>query len=187
MLRAVATDGHRLARVEMPLPEGAAGMPGVIVPRKTVSELRKLIDEAEGEVEVALSDTKIRFAFGTGDADLQADRRHLPRLRAGDPGRQRQDPRGRLPRLRRGGRPRLDHLDREVARGEAELASGTLELVGHQPRAAAARPRSWRSTTPAKRSRSASTPAICSTSPSRSRARMVRFSHGRRRLADHAR
>ena len=45
MLRAVATDGHRLARVEMPLPEGAADMPGVIVPRKTVGEVRKLIEE----------------------------------------------------------------------------------------------------------------------------------------------
>ncbi len=42
-LRAVATDGHRLARVEIDLPEGAAGIPGVIVPRKTVAELRKLI------------------------------------------------------------------------------------------------------------------------------------------------
>src|SRR6185437_2222694 len=38
VLRAVATDGHRLARVEMLLPDGAAGMPGVIVPRKTVAE-----------------------------------------------------------------------------------------------------------------------------------------------------
>jgi len=62
-LRAVATDGHRLARVEMPLPDGAAGMPGVIIPRKTVNELRKLIDETGGDVDVALSDTKIRFAF----------------------------------------------------------------------------------------------------------------------------
>ena len=62
-LRAVATDGHRLARVEMPLPEGAAGMPGIIVPRKTVNELRKLIDETGGDVEIALSDTRIRFAF----------------------------------------------------------------------------------------------------------------------------
>ena len=47
MLRAVATDGHRLARMEIPLPEGAAGMPGVIVPRKTVIELRKLLDEMD--------------------------------------------------------------------------------------------------------------------------------------------
>src|SRR5579875_3636627 len=64
VIRAVATDGHRLARVEMVLPEGAAGMPGVIVPRKTVLELRKLVDESEDEIEVALSETKIRFAVG---------------------------------------------------------------------------------------------------------------------------
>ncbi|MGE5502926.1 MAG: DNA polymerase III subunit beta [Actinomycetota bacterium] len=63
-LRAVATDGHRLARVEVTLPDGAAGMPGVIVPRKTVAEVRKLIDETDGEVTVSLSDTKLRFAFG---------------------------------------------------------------------------------------------------------------------------
>jgi len=62
-LRAVATDGHRRARVEQPLPEGAAGMPGVIVPRKTVGEIRKLLEEFDGEVEVSLSETKIRFTF----------------------------------------------------------------------------------------------------------------------------
>ena len=61
VLRAVATDGHRLARVEEPLPEGAGGMPGVIIPRKTVAELRKLLDEVTGNVEVALSDTRIQF------------------------------------------------------------------------------------------------------------------------------
>jgi DNA polymerase-3 subunit beta len=66
VLRAVATDGHRLARVEEDLPEGASGMPGVIVPRKAVLELRKLLDDVPGQdlVEVALSDTKIRFGFG---------------------------------------------------------------------------------------------------------------------------
>ena len=64
MLRAVATDGHRLARMEIPLPEGAAGMPGVIVPRKTVTELRKLIDELDQDLTLTLSDTKIRFVFG---------------------------------------------------------------------------------------------------------------------------
>ncbi|WP_374764823.1 DNA polymerase III subunit beta [Yunchengibacter salinarum] len=62
-LRAVATDGHRLAQVDQDVPEGASGMPGVIVPRKTVSEVRKLIDDFEGGVDVALSDTKIRFAY----------------------------------------------------------------------------------------------------------------------------
>jgi DNA polymerase-3 subunit beta len=64
VLRAVATDGHRLARVEEPLPEGAAGMPGVIIPRKTVNELRKLAEETQDEVAVRLSDTKIRFDVG---------------------------------------------------------------------------------------------------------------------------
>jgi len=64
VVRAVATDGHRLARMEMVLPEGAAGMPGVIIPRKTVLELRKLVDESEEEVQIGLSDTKIRFAVG---------------------------------------------------------------------------------------------------------------------------
>jgi len=63
MLRAVATDGHRLARFEMPLPAGAETMPGVIIPRKTVAELRKLLDEAADTIEVSLSENKIRFAF----------------------------------------------------------------------------------------------------------------------------
>ena len=63
LLRAVATDGHRLARFEMALPDGGAGMPGVIVPRKAVAEVRKLLEECEGPVEVALSDTRIRFSF----------------------------------------------------------------------------------------------------------------------------
>lgn len=63
VLRAVATDGHRLARVEMPLPVGADKIPGVIIPRKTVAELRKLIEETEEPIEVALSDTRVRFSF----------------------------------------------------------------------------------------------------------------------------
>jgi DNA polymerase III subunit beta len=62
-LRAVATDGHRLARFELELPEGAGDMPGVIVPRKTIGELRRLLDDADGAIEIALSDTKIQFAF----------------------------------------------------------------------------------------------------------------------------
>ncbi|MDA1090811.1 MAG: DNA polymerase III subunit beta [Proteobacteria bacterium] len=63
VLRAVATDGHRLASVEIPLPDGASGMPGVIVPRKTVAELRKLVDETTADIAVGLSETKIRFSF----------------------------------------------------------------------------------------------------------------------------
>lgn len=63
VLRAVATDGHRLASVECPLPSGAFGMPGVIVPRKAIAELRKLIEDSADDVEVSLSDSKIRFTF----------------------------------------------------------------------------------------------------------------------------
>ena len=62
VIRCVATDGHRLARVDAELPEGAADLPGVIVPRKTVGELRKLLDEDNAQIAVSISETKIRFA-----------------------------------------------------------------------------------------------------------------------------
>jgi DNA polymerase-3 subunit beta len=63
-LRAVATDGHRLAETDLSVPAGAAGMPGVIVPRKTVTELQRLIEDTEGEVAIELSSSKIRFSIG---------------------------------------------------------------------------------------------------------------------------
>ncbi len=63
MLRAVATDGHRLARVELPAPSGADAMPGIILPRKAVLELHKLIDGVTGDVAVNVTPAKIRFAF----------------------------------------------------------------------------------------------------------------------------
>ena len=62
VLRCVATDGHRLARIDTELPDGADTLPGVIVPRKTVGELRKLLDEDEIKIAVSVSETKIRFA-----------------------------------------------------------------------------------------------------------------------------
>jgi len=61
-LRAVATDGHRLARIDASVPAGAEDMPGVIVPRKTVGELRKLLDDDDMTIAVSVSETKIRFA-----------------------------------------------------------------------------------------------------------------------------
>jgi DNA polymerase-3 subunit beta len=60
-LRAVATDGSRLALAEMAAPEGAAGTPGVIVPRKTIGEARRLLDDAGESVELAVSPQKVRF------------------------------------------------------------------------------------------------------------------------------
>jgi DNA polymerase-3 subunit beta len=65
LLRAVATDGHRLAQVELPMPTGAEGMPGIIVPRKTVNEVQRLVEDVNGEVAVELSQAKIRFTLGS--------------------------------------------------------------------------------------------------------------------------
>jgi DNA polymerase-3 subunit beta len=65
VLKAAATDGHRLARVTVPRPDGAEGMPDIIIPRKCVAELRKLLDEVDGSVELSLSSTKVRFGLGT--------------------------------------------------------------------------------------------------------------------------
>ncbi len=62
VLRCVATDGHRLARVDADLPEGAADMVGVIVPRKTVNEMRKLLEDDDVQIAVSVSETKVRFA-----------------------------------------------------------------------------------------------------------------------------
>jgi len=64
MLRAVATDGHRLARVETPAPQGAAGMPGVIAPRKAVTEVLKLLEDLSQDVAIEISPAKARFRFG---------------------------------------------------------------------------------------------------------------------------
>ncbi len=63
-LRAVATDGHRLALAECPAPEGSAGGPGVIIPRKTIDQVRKLLDDGSGPVDVQISAAKVRFEFG---------------------------------------------------------------------------------------------------------------------------
>ena len=74
-LRAVATDGHRLARIEIDLPEGAKDMPGVIVPRKCVGEVRKLLDEYgdDSPIDISLSTSKIRFRF-SAEATLTSKR-----------------------------------------------------------------------------------------------------------------
>ena len=61
----MATDGHRLARAEMEAPAGSEGMPGIIIPRKTVGELQKLVDDPDVAVTIELSDTKIRFTIGS--------------------------------------------------------------------------------------------------------------------------
>jgi len=63
-LRAVATDGRRLALADMPAPEGSSGAPGVIVPRKTIQEARRLLEDAGETVDLLISTQKVRFEFG---------------------------------------------------------------------------------------------------------------------------
>ena len=63
-LRAVATDGHRLALADIDAPAGSEGMPGLIIPRKTVGKLQKLVDDSDVAVTVELSEAKIRFTIG---------------------------------------------------------------------------------------------------------------------------
>jgi DNA polymerase-3 subunit beta len=63
-LRAVATDGHRLALTQMDLPQGAETMPAVIIPRKAYTELFRLMEDFDGDVEVGLSDNRARFSLG---------------------------------------------------------------------------------------------------------------------------
>ena len=62
-LRAVATDGHRLAQYDIPLPQGAEDITGIIIPKKTIFELRKVLDDANGDVSVSLNENKIKFTF----------------------------------------------------------------------------------------------------------------------------
>jgi DNA polymerase-3 subunit beta len=64
VLRSAATDGHRLARVSVGMPAGAQNIPGIIIPKKTVNELKKLLGEFGSDVGVALSDSKIIFTLG---------------------------------------------------------------------------------------------------------------------------
>ena len=62
-LRSVATDGHRLACIKSDLPAGAEDIPSIIIPRKTVGEVRKLIEDSSGTLDIKVSDTKIQFNF----------------------------------------------------------------------------------------------------------------------------
>ena len=64
-LRAVATDGHRLACIDANPPKNSEDIPGIIVPRKVVGEVLKLLEETDSEVQISLSETKVRFSIGS--------------------------------------------------------------------------------------------------------------------------
>jgi DNA polymerase-3 subunit beta len=60
-LVAVATDGHRLAKMTYATSVDVAG---VIIPRKTVDRLSKILDDVDGDIKLETSETKMRV---TGD------------------------------------------------------------------------------------------------------------------------
>jgi DNA polymerase III subunit beta len=62
-VRAVATDGHRLALCETPLTSSVKTAQQVIVPRKGVLELQRILTE-EGEVELAIGTNHVRAQIG---------------------------------------------------------------------------------------------------------------------------
>jgi DNA polymerase-3 subunit beta len=67
-LRAVATDGHRLAYASMALgSEIEGGRREFIVPRKTIVELNRLLNDSEEPLTVEFGANQIRFRFGSID------------------------------------------------------------------------------------------------------------------------
>ncbi len=102
VLRCVATDGHRLARIDADLPDGADGMPGVIVPRKTVGELRKLLEDDDAMIAVSVSETKVRFATPAITLTSKVIDGTFPRLHPCHPDRKHPQAGGRRRRIRQG-------------------------------------------------------------------------------------
>ena len=133
-LRAAATDGHRLARVTVPRPDGAEGMPDVIVPRKAVAELYRLLEELEGTVEVSLSPTKIRFGLGSAVLTSKLIDGTFPDYNRVIPTANDKLLEARPEELLGGRRPRLDHRQREDPRGQDERRPRQGHAFGDQPR-----------------------------------------------------
>lgn len=61
-LRLVATDGHRLSMASYKLPE-PVGKIDAILPRKTVLELIKLLDESDDPIHLKLHQNQVKFTF----------------------------------------------------------------------------------------------------------------------------
>ena len=169
-LRAVATDGHRLAQVELPLPKGAEGMPGVIIPRKTVHELNRLIEDSAAGVKVAVSPAKVRFEIGSVTLTSKLIDGTFP-----DYGRV--IPQGNDKEMTVSNAEFIGAVDRVSTiasrarpRREAEHQAGQTDPVGQQPGRRQRHRGDRRRVFLANPLRSASTLNICSISPASSRA-----------------
>ena len=133
-LRAVATDGHRLAQMELELPKGAAGMPGIIVPRKTVGEVQRLMEDGEAEVAIELSPGKIRFTVGQVILTSKLIDGTFPDYGRVIPLGQRQGARRRQEGIRGGGRSRFDGVERARPRRQTVDHRRQAAAVRDQPR-----------------------------------------------------
>ena len=174
-MRAVATDGHRLAQAELPLPKGAGGMPGIILPRKTVHELHRLIEGSDDTVTVGVSPAKARFEIGTITLTSKLIDGTFP-----DYGRV--IPKGNDKVLKVSNAEFMSAVDRVSTiaseRGRAvklNISARQADPVGQQSRGRQRHRGDRRRLRRDARSRSASTPAICSTSPASSRATTAQF------------
>jgi DNA polymerase-3 subunit beta len=63
-LRAVATDGHQLGMAEIDPPAGLEKMPAIIIPRETVTEILRLLDGVDEDVELRATDKLVQLTLG---------------------------------------------------------------------------------------------------------------------------
>ena len=130
-LKAAATDGHRLARVTVDKPEGADGMPDMIIPKKCVDRTAQAARRGRrhGRSFAVANQGPLR-TWQCG-ADQQADRRHLPRLQPRHPDRERQASEARPKELHGRRRPRRHHRQRKDTRGQDAPRPRQGRAVGH--------------------------------------------------------
>jgi DNA polymerase-3 subunit beta len=132
-LRAVATDGHRLAMSELAKDTKQKDETQLILPRKAVLELMRLLEPTDAEVELRLSDTQfqadldvIRLTSKLIDGRFPDYERVIPE--AGD--RKMKANRERV----RAALSRAAILSNEKFRGvRLQLADGKLRLSTHNP------------------------------------------------------
>ena len=168
-MRMVATNGHRLARMDVPTPPaGSSAQADLIVPPKALEQIRRLFG-ADEEVEIARSENHLGFRSSRHPDLHPADRGAVSQLRAGHSAGERQVGHRRQGRVRRGApahehrRERPDPPDPDGLRQRRPASSRCRRPTSARPR------RRSRSPTRAIRWRSASTPSTCSRSSSTSR------------------
>ena len=133
-LRAVATDGHRLAQAELPAPKGANGMPGIILPRKTVHELHRLIEESDSTVTVGVSAAKARFEIGTITLTSKLIDGTFPDYGRVIPKANDKQLKVSNAEFIKRGRPGVDHRQRARPRGQAQHQRRQARALGQQSR-----------------------------------------------------